>query len=418
MNNSETVNLLLEMRNQFSSEIIAFTRLAGTIAERQGKKLYLVGGAVRDLLLERVSTDIDLSVEGDAIELAEEIGPLLPAKITIHTRFMTATLKRENRVVDFITARAETYARPGALPKVVPGAIKDDMARRDFAMNAMAISLNPDKYGELFDPFGGRLDVDKGEVRVLHEGSFTDDATRIWRAIRYEQRLNFQIDPFTLLLIERDLDMLKTITGDRIRHELELVLGEEEPEKVFARADELGILEMLNPGLKGDAWLAEKFAKARDTAKPEADITNLYLALMAYRLTPAEANKLISDLRLPKAAAEAIKDTIAIKDKFKELSREGQAPSAIYNLLYGYCPVSYQAALLAADDPAATDHIELYESVLKHVRPALTGDDLQRLGVPKGPRLKEGLKRLLDARLDGLAEAKQDEEELVKRWVK
>jgi tRNA nucleotidyltransferase (CCA-adding enzyme) len=418
MDSRENINLLLEMREQFSAEIIAFTRLAGTIAERQGKRLYLVGGAVRDLLLERVSTDIDLSVEGDAIKLAEEIGPLLPAKITIHTRFMTATLKRENRVFDFITTRAETYSHPGALPRVIPGTINDDMARRDFTVNAMAISLNPDNYGELFDPFRGRTDLDKNEIRILHDKSFTDDATRIWRAVRYEQRLDFEIEPFTLLLIERDLDMLKTITGDRIRHELELVLKEEEPEKSLTRADELGILEMLHPGLKGDAWLAEKFVKARDTTKPGANITNLYLALLAYRLTPAEANKLITYLRLPKAAAEAIKDTIAIKDKFRELSREGQAPSVIYNLLYGYCPLAYEAHLIAADNPAIIDHIELYSSVLKHVRPALTGDDLKKLGVPKGPKLKEVLKRLLDARLDGLAEAKQDEEDLVKRWLK
>jgi tRNA nucleotidyltransferase (CCA-adding enzyme) len=212
--------------------------------------------------------------------------------------------------------------------------------------------------------------------------------------------------------------MLKSITGDRIRHELELALKEEEPEKVLARADELGILQMLNPDLKCDAWLAEKFALARDAAKPGANITNLYLALLTCRLSPAEANKLINYLHLPKAGAEAIRDTISIKGKIKELSREGQAPSVIYGLLNGYCPIAYEASLMSVDNPAAVDHIELYESVLKYVRPALTGDDLKKLGVPKGPKMKEVLKRLLDARLDGLAEAKQDEEELVKRWLK
>ncbi len=229
MDKQDKINLSSTINDQLSSGIIAFMKMVGTIAEKRGMQLYLVGGVVRDLLLERLNTDLDFVVEGDGIKLAEEIASLIHAKITTHPRFGTATIKWEKRSADFTTARSEIYARPGALPKVTFSSIKDDLARRDFTINAMAVAISPGRFGELIDPFDGRTDLEKNRVCVLHDKSFTDDATRIWRAVRYEQRLDFRIEPVTTLLIERDLNMLKTVSGDRIRHELELVLKEEEP---------------------------------------------------------------------------------------------------------------------------------------------------------------------------------------------
>ena len=188
----ETCNLAGSIKEQLPSDIAAFIRLAGEVAEKRQQRLYLVGGVVRDLLLERVNLDIDMVVEGDAIKLAQAIAGVNQAKVITHPRFGTATLKWGKRSADFATARAETYARPGALPTVKPGTISDDLARRDFTINAMAVELNPRRFGELIDPFGGRQDIEKKLVRVLHDKSFTDDATRIWRAVRYEQRLDFQ----------------------------------------------------------------------------------------------------------------------------------------------------------------------------------------------------------------------------------
>jgi tRNA nucleotidyltransferase (CCA-adding enzyme) len=208
--------------------------------------------------------------------------------------------------------------------------------------------------------------------------------------------------------------MLKTVSGDRIRHELELVLKEEEPENTLRRADELGILEMLNPYLKADGWLAEKFIAARDAAETTLTTPWLYMALICYRFTGAEAEKFISYLRLPKAAAQVVHDTLAIRDRIKELSLEGQSPSIIYDILNGYCQAAYEANMIASASAAAAEHIELYERVLVHVRPTLTGDDLKKLGVPRGPKMKETLQKLLEAKLDGLVDTKEDEE----RWVK
>jgi tRNA nucleotidyltransferase (CCA-adding enzyme) len=415
MNSSAIVNLAGSIKEQLPSDIISFIRKAGEAAQKRQQRLYLVGGVVRDLLLERCNTDIDMVLEGDAIILAQGIAAPLGAKLTAHPRFGTATLKWGARSADFITARIESYSRPGALPGVRPGTIKDDLARRDFSINAMALEINPRRYGELIDPFNGRQDLDKKIIRVLHDKSFTDDATRIWRAIRYEQRLDFKIEPVTLRLIKRDLSMLETISGDRLRHELELALEEELPEKIFVRADRLGVLSKLHPALKGDEWLEETFIAARSNFEKGVPHPSLYLALLCYRLPPRELEKLIAYLRFSKATAQVLRDTLAIKEKMPELALPGQAPGVIFNLLHGYSSTAYAAASIAAGSETAAEHIELYLNVLRRVKPALSGDDLKKLGVPAGPVIKEMLQRLLEARLDGKINSKKEEEDWVRR---
>ncbi|MBN1160662.1 MAG: CCA tRNA nucleotidyltransferase [Dehalococcoidales bacterium] len=412
------INLSKLLGEQLPVDIINFMKKAGEAAEKRQQRLYVVGGVVRDLLLGRCNTDLDLVVEGDAIKLAHAIAASKKAKATVHTRFGTANLKWANRSVDFITARAETYARPGALPTVRPGAISDDLARRDFTVNAMAIELNPRHYGEVIDPFGGRQDLDKKLIRILHKKSFSDDATRIWRAIRYEQRLDFKIEPETLRLLKWNIKMLKAVSGDRIRHELELVLKEETPEKQLARAGGLGVLAALHPALKADDWLAETFAAVREKNLPEPAQSRLYLALLCYRLNEAELEQLMKYLRLPKTTAQVLQDTLAIKDKTKELAAPGLAPSVVYRLLHVYNAAAYIANSIGADSETAAEHIELYLNVLRHVKPALSGKDLEKLGVTRGPRIKEVLQKLREARLDGKVASKEGEREIVRKHIK
>ncbi len=414
MGTSETVNLAVKIKEQLPEGVVAFIKYSGDAAEKLQQRLYLVGGIVRDLLLERCNVDLDLVAEGDAIKLAQTIAAAVQGKVIAHSRFGTAKIKWGTRSADFVTARAETYARPGALPTVKAGAIKDDLARRDFTINAMAIELNPSRFGELIDPFGGRQDLKKKLVRALHEKSFIDDATRIWRALRYEQRLDFRIEPATLLLIKRDIANLKTISGDRIRHELELVFKEELPEKALRRADEIGALAKLHPALKGDDWLAGTFNKARERCLPDVPRPELYLSLLCYRLQPEELEQLIAYLRLPKATAQILRDTLFIKDKTKELAIPGLPPSVVYNLLHGYHLLAYSANTIGAASETTAEHIELYLNVLRHVNPTLNGEDLKKLGVPRGPKIKEVLQQLREARLDGKIDSKKGEEAMVR----
>jgi len=411
------INLSSQIEEQLPAGLVTFIQRAGKTAASQGKGLYLVGGAVRDLLLGQTNFDLDFVVEGNAIELAQHLAGINQGKITTHPRFNTAKLQWDEWSADLATARSETYARPGALPAVTPGSIRDDLFRRDFTINAMAIELNPSRYGELIDRYKGRDDLEHKLIRILHDKSFIDDATRIWRGLRYEQRLDFQLEPATLKLLKRDIPMLDTISGDRIRYELECILKEAHPEKVLRRAEELGVLPKLSPSLKGNGWLAEKFEQARKISSPNPPPLGLYLALMVYHLTNEETGALISFLRLPKALAQTLRDTIDIKTKLPVLADPELKPSRIYHLLHGYNPTAITANSLACDSPLARQHIQLFLKKLRYVKPALTGNDLQKIGIAPGPRMKEILQRLHNARLDRKVTSKEEENILVRKWL-
>jgi len=256
-------NLSSQLGKYLLPPVLALVKIAGREASELGQELYLVGGVVRDLFLGRANFDFDLVVEGEAIKLARKMTKDSQAKLTVHSRFGTAKLNYPGFSLDLATARSETYSKPGALPTVKPGSLKDDLIRRDFSINAMALHLNPQRFGELIDLHHGKDDLERRLIRILHPKSFIDDATRILRAIRYEQRLSFKLESETEKLLRHDVAMLDTISGDRVRHELELILKEDEPERAIRRAEELGALSQLHPSLKGNCWLSEMFTKAR-----------------------------------------------------------------------------------------------------------------------------------------------------------
>jgi len=414
---TKTINLASRIEKQLPAELARFIQTAGEVAYSQGQSLYLVGGVVRDLLLGRTNLDLDLVVEGDAINLASRLAQNYPGEITTHPRFNTAKLQWNKWSVDLTTARSETYAKPGALPSVKSGSLRNDLSRRDFTINAMAIHLDPNHYGNLIDLYDGMPDLEHKLIRILHEKSFVDDATRIWRGLRYEQRLNFHLEESTLKLLKRDIPTLDTISSDRIRHELELVLKEEFPEKVLRRAEELGILQWLHPSLKSNGWLSDRFEQARQLSSPTLPPVGLYLTLLTYHLTEAEAEQLITKLRLPKSLAQTLRDTGSIKAKFKSLADPTLPPSSIYHLLHGYSSLAITANLLASDSQIVRQHIYLFLNKLRYVKPTLTGDDLQRMGITPGPRIREILNLLHEARLDGKVTSKQGEEEMVNEWL-
>ncbi len=410
-------NLTDKIEKRLPAELVSFIKAAGDLAARKGEKLYLVGGIVRDLVLGKGNFDIDLVVEGDAVALARRLAEKEPGEITIHHRFSTAKLRWRKWSVDLATARSESYARPGALPTVRPGSLNDDLFRRDFTINAMAAELSPEDYGKLIDLYGGMNDLEHKIIRILHDNSFVDDATRIWRAVRYEQRLGFKLEPNTLGLLRRDIPMLDTISGDRIRYELECVLSEGYPERVFRRAGELGVLNKLGPSLRGNGWLEARFDEARRVCLPHQPPPDLYLALFTYHLTDEEKEKLISFLRLPKTLAQTLRDSGRIRTRPPELASPTLKPSHIYHLLHGYALPAITANLIASESPEAHRNIRLYLDKLRLVKSRLTGDDLINMGIAPGPRIKEILNRLLDARLDGEVKTRQDEEKLVREWM-
>ena len=412
---TKITNLASEIEKQLPTELVEFMQTAGLVAASQGQSLFLVGGVVRDLLLQRTNLDLDLVVEGDAINLAQRFAVTTQGKLITHSRFNTAKLKWDKWSIDLATARSETYDRPGALPSVKPGSLVSDLSRRDFTINTMAVELAPSRFGLLIDPHGGINDLKRKIIRILHERSFVDDATRIWRALRYEQRLDFQLESNTLQSLERDIPMLDTISGDRIRRELELILKEELPEKILGRAEELKVLPKLHPALKGNGWLAEKFGQSRFSNLP---LPGIYMALLTYRLTDEDKEELISSLRLQKPIAQTLRHTSRLKTSLESLSDPELAPSRIYSILRDYSPTAITANSLAADSPVARQHIQSFLTRLRYVKPSLTGTDLQKMGIPPGPRMKEILQSLHEARLDGKVTSKQGEVELVRKgWL-
>ncbi len=412
---TRTVNLASRVRDGLPADLVGFMEAVAAVGTYQGYHVYLVGGIVRDLLIGRENLDIDIVVEGDAIGIARQLASSTGGKLTDHARFGTAKLSWRRWLVDFATARSETYSSPGALPTVAPGKLSDDLARRDFTINSLAIRLDPGSFGDLIDGHDGRRDLEHRLVRVLHEKSFVDDATRIWRGLRYEQRLGFRLERSTEKLVARDIPMLATVSGDRIRHEFELALAEREPEKILVRADELKVLSALHPALRADPWLVDKFEAARAADDPSP---GLYLALLTYTLTSVEVEDVIGRLHLPGSMTRTLRDSHRLKTELRKLGMTSLMPSDVYHILKSYSPVVITAAQLVASLPMAQRWLRVYKEELRPVKTKLTGNDLTKMGVTAGKPVGEVLDQLLTARLDGEVATRKDEVAMVRCWLK
>lgn len=413
--NMNIYNLSSDLNSFFPPRVLDIVRYAGDQAACAGKELFLVGGAVRDLFLGRTNLDIDMVIEGDAISLAQQIADKMHAKLTIHTRFGTATVSFDDFNIDMATARRETYAKPGALPSVQPGSIKDDLFRRDFSINAMAVSLSPDNYGALLDIYEGKRDIERRFIRILHSRSFIDDATRMLRACRYEQRLGFILEQETADRIRLDASMLGTISGDRLRHELELILKEERPETVLKRTTELGLLAQLHHSLKGNSWLAEKYGRVRQVAG-QNNTSALYLCLLIYPFSYDELEQFIAYFNFPKNSERMMVDTLAVKARLSELSHTAIKPGDIYSLLNSYTITAIQANSLATESNIIAERLNLFINKLRLVRTLLTGNDLVKMGISPGPQFTIIFKALHTAKLNGELPTRDDEILFVSRF--
>ncbi|MCX5993859.1 MAG: hypothetical protein NT177_06540 [Chloroflexi bacterium] len=387
---------------------------AGRLADKSGIKVYLVGGIVRDLMLGRPPVDIDIMAEGDAVRLARQMAQEPGARLTVHSAFGTASIKIDGFGIDLATCRSEDYMYPGALPRVRAGGIRDDLQRRDFTINAMAVCINTSNRGELTDLFGGRQDLAEGLVRVLHNKSFQDDATRMMRAVRYEQRLGFKLENSTSKLLKRSLDMLDTISGDRLKNEFVLWLNESRPEKILRRAGRLGVLGKLHPALKWDLPMSTAFRRAASGGG--TTMSRLYFCLLVYNLDEEELYELLGRLNLTGSRLDLLShQSLELKGKCGELDRLVIKRSALYFTLREYDTTAIEANRYYAKAPNLRRNLGLYLDRLRHIKTSLGGNELLKLGVKEGPKLGTILKKLLGARLDGAAQSKCDEVRLARR---
>jgi tRNA nucleotidyltransferase (CCA-adding enzyme) len=406
------MNLASQIERYLSKQIQELLSTIVKEANLSGKRLYLVGGIVRDLLLNHHNLDLDLVIEGDALSLAKQIASVTKADLLIHPHFGTAKLGYSDFTLDIATARNETYPKPGVLPIVTPATLSIDLSRRDFSINAMAISLNCDDYGKLIDPYGGENDLDKHLIRILHPDSFRDDATRILRAFRYQQRLGFVFELQTKKLIQRDIIMLATISSDRLRDELGLILKEEYPEKILKQLGKIGALKNINSSLSYGEETYEDFRIARSYNLTD-QLYSLYLCLLIYPLNTSEIEQFINRLNIPSKLAGTLKDTIKLKGELHLLMDPYIRNSAIYYLLNQYDLVAIQANAITSKLSAIHANIELFMNKLRHIKTNINGEELINLGIPAGPALGRILKAVHRARLDGEVNSRGEELQLV-----
>ncbi|HEX2359528.1 MAG TPA: hypothetical protein VHH72_06900 [Solirubrobacterales bacterium] len=334
-------------------------------AAAEGIDAYLVGGAVRDLLRGEARTDLDVAIEGDIRPLAEALG----GELIEHERFQTANLRVGELDVDIARARTETYAEPGALPEVAPASIDQDLARRDFTVNAMALPLQDDP--GLLDPHDGIADLRAGILRVLHDRSFVDDPTRALRAARYAARLGFELEPGTkALLHEADLS---TVSEDRVVGELGLIASEEHPSRALELIAEWGLLD-LGPA----PWLAAALERLFDAGLGWEDFADRDRAILL-AIAPAE-------------------HAARLRARAARLARHATpgSPAEVHVLAHDHAP-----EVLAMARAAGADWLDDYVARLRHVDLEISGYDLIDAGVPEGPAVGRGLNAALAAKLDG-----------------
>ncbi|MBN1177863.1 MAG: CBS domain-containing protein [Anaerolineae bacterium] len=426
------------LEDALSPHTLKMTRHVAETAQEMGYSLYFVGGLVRDLLLGVPIFDIDLVVEGDAIELARHLAQEMGGRVVAHSRFGTAKWLLSRRVwleiaapplpegnvtaIDFATARTEFYTHPTALPEVERSSIKQDLHRRDFTINTLAIRLDPPHWGELLDFYGGEADLRDGIIRVLHSLSFVDDPTRILRAARLEARLGFRLDPLSEELIGNALPLLNRVSADRLRHEIEQIFNEREPEHALARLESLGALAYVHPDLRCDGWLEACYRAVRKELAFETwglqpkDQRFLYLALLIYRLDGESMRHVCARLNVPRAVV----DDLLLMPELRQVLQavdETDRPSRIYHALYYYPPRLLAVAWAASPTSALREKLLRFHTRYRHVETELTGEDLKALGLRPDPLFGRVLGTLLDARLDGAVTTREEEEALLKKLL-
>ncbi len=402
----------------------------GQVAQDLGLDVFAVGGFVRDLLLNKQNLDVDIVVEGDGIAFAAEFARRFDCRIRTHRKFGTAVLIFPDQFkVDVASARTEYYLEPGALPTVEHAPIKLDLYRRDFTINTLAIALNGGHFGELYDFFGAQRDLQEKAIRVLHNLSFVEDPTRVFRAIRFEQRLGFRIGVHTEQLLRSAMRMgfLDKIGGHRVWNELVLIFKEANPLPAVLRMADLGLLEYLHPDLLLENRAKKLFANARQaidwyrllfTGEPcrhwvvyflclLTDLDDQAVASLCRRL--AVAPRLQHIFTEEREAVHRATNLIF----WRRMHTAPPRPSELYDWFQPLATEVLLYAMARSNSEQVQRCLSSYFTHLRSVQCELAGSDIKQLGIAPGPVYKEIFQRLLAARLDGELVTRQDEIDFV-----
>lgn len=429
------MKLSSQLETFLSTESLALVRLIKMDAERLDLPLYLVGGSVRDLLLGRPIHDFDLTVEGDASKLAESILRKYGGRVVFHSRFGTATWSLDETTfrrldvpmlgasglppfLDFISARSETYTKPGALPSIKRSTIDDDLRRRDFSINAMAVRLDGRFWGQLHDPLGGQVDLENKRIRVLHSKSFIDDPTRMLRAVRYAGRYGFEMEAETLVLInDESRAVLSHLSGERLRHEIDVMYEESDPSSLLHRTAALDLLRPIHPSLV-NANFQLPFLEVLSSEFGEFTIPDIMTfrrtlgwILWLVPLSEYDIELVAKRLDFPMLLAKSARSASALVKWLPSLA--GANPSQWTFYLEQLPSIAVYAVYLIRREAALREFLVNW----RNIRPTTTGDDLKARGLEPGPRFAEILRQLRAAWLDGDVMNKDEELKLLEKLV-
>lgn len=420
---SRTRNVSDIMRTKLDSKFFEYLQQAGQTALEERVSIYVVGGFVRDLLMGKLNKDVDLVVEGDGIDLARKFAEKNNAKITVHTRYKTATvtLPNDDRI-DFATARTEFYGTPGASPSVETSSLKSDLSRRDFTINAMAIRLDTD-FGQLMDFYGGQRDILDKKIRVLHSLSFIDDPTRAFRAIRFAARLGFSLGRQTERLIKQveKLGLFDRIAGNKLFIELRYILNEDAYLDSLKILKKYGMLVCISENLAIHAHKEEQFnaleklyGKYQNMFKTQLYLWKARFVLLMADYNHAEYTKTLAKLNVEDNLKEqllSIYSKVKVADRRTGFLKEAK-PSEIYSILKGLS--GEELLVLGAILGKKADYVENFIEKYQFTKPFLSGKDLIKMGIPASPLLGNILEELMQAHLNGEVTTKEQEEEFVR----
>lgn len=427
----EISNLSKKMSAILPKNIMKLLKDIGLLANSLGYSAFVVGGLVRDVMLGTKNLDLDIVIEGDAVKMGHALAKKLSAAIVVHKRFGTCSvITKEKLKIDLATARKETYERPAALPTVEFSSLKEDLLRRDFTINAMAVSLNKNSFGQLIDFFNGEKDLGAGRIKVMHDGSFIDDPTRIFRAVRFETRLGFTIEPHTAELIKTAIkkEMFIIVEPQRIRDELILILKEESRFRALERMAELDELRFLHPKIKLDR-LTVKLFKSVDAVlrwydrfafkKRALEKWLIYFMALLDHLGYNDTSRICSRFVFRRGDTLRI---LSYKKYSKKIisslgGRRRILPSKIYGILE---PLSFEVIILAmamAGSSPARARMEDFFQKYNGAKISIKGDDLKAMGLEPCPAFKTILQKVLYEKVDGKLKTKKDELDYAARLV-
>lgn len=387
---------------------LALLRRLGDAAANEGVELWLVGGPVRDALLGRPVLDLDLTSEAPAAGLGPRLAERIGGTCGSQSQFGTVKLRLSGRTLDLATARAEMYPHPASLPVIVgDAAITDDLARRDFGINAMAASLHPNRFGELLDTQGGVADLDAGVVRVLHAASFRDDPTRMFRAARYVSRLGFRLGAATRGRLRRNRAYVRALSAARVRREIERILAEPDAARAVLTAIRMGVL----PAVEAELAAPEVRAALRRAGRSGLRGLAL-LGALTYPLPAGRADAFCERIGAGKRQAQVMRAVVRLREAEPRLAA-AERPSRVSRIV-GVAPrEALEAAAAAASSAAARRNLARY-LVASRRRSPLDGHDVLALGVPPGPAVGAMLTSLRNAVLDGAVRGRAQAERFVR----